>query len=223
VEYGEELKDHAAAAVASGELALIALRRSDLAGAAAHTARARRAIEVGALEGYPASALPLASGARIALLEGDRDRAERLLREAAETGARLTVAVPILALQTRLELARCAIGLGDVREAQTLLLEANEIVAARPDLGVLVDELHEIEVELQARMASGLTTRSLTPAEVRLLPLLTTHLTFREIGEHLFVSQHTVKTQAISIYRKLGVTSRASAVQTARRLGLLGS
>jgi LuxR family transcriptional regulator, maltose regulon positive regulatory protein len=221
--YGDELGHHAATAIACGELAVIALRRSDLAGAAAHTTRARHAIDDGALDGYPLCALSLASAAHIALLEGDRDRATRLLREAHETGLRLTVAVPSLALQTRLELTRCAIGLGSMREARAYLDEANELVAARPDLGVLVDELREIEEQHHTLLGSGLSIGSLTPAEKRLLPLLTTHLTFREIGEQLFVSQHTVKTQAISIYRKLGVTSRGSAVETARRVGLIGS
>jgi LuxR family maltose regulon positive regulatory protein len=223
VKYGDELGNHAAAAIAYGELAAVALRRSDLAGAGTFAARARRAIEAGALEGYPLCAISLASAAHLALLLGDRDRADRLLREAHEPGSRLTVAVPTLALQIRLELARCAIGLGDARVAQMYLDEANDLVLARPDLGVLVDELREIETELHTLSASGLAIRSLTPAEMRLLPLLTTHLSFREIGEQLFVSQHTVKTQAISIYRKLGVTSRASAVQAARRVGLLGS
>jgi LuxR family maltose regulon positive regulatory protein len=35
------------------------------------------------------------------------------------------------------------------------------------------------------------------------------------------VSKHTVKTQAISIYRKLGASSRSEAVQQAQQLGLL--
>jgi LuxR family maltose regulon positive regulatory protein len=221
--YGDELGHHAAEAIACGELTVIALRRSDLADAATCAARAHRAIEVGALDGYPLCAISLASAAHLAVRLGDGDRAHRLLMEAREPSSRLTVAVPHVALQTRLELARCAIGLGDGREARTYLDEANEIVAARPNLGVLVDELREIEAELRTLSASGLEIRSLTPAEMRVLPLLTTHLSFREIGERLFVSQHTVKTHAISIYRKLGVTSRASAVQAARRLGLLGS
>jgi LuxR family transcriptional regulator, maltose regulon positive regulatory protein len=223
VKYAEELENHAAAASACGELAMIALRQSDLAGAAAHTARACQAIEAGGLEGYPTNALSLASAAHIAVLEGDRERATRLLAEARATGSRLTVAIPVLALQSRLALARCAIGLGDVRAAQASLDEANELVAARPALGVLIDQLREIEAELHALAASGLAITPLTPAEVRLLPLLTTHLSFREIGELLFISRHTVKTHAISIYRKLGVTSRAGAVQAARRLGVLGS
>ena len=62
---------------------------------------------------------------------------------------------------------------------------------------------------------------SLTTAELRLVPLLSTHLSFREIGERLYVSRHTVKTQAISVYRKLGVSSRSEAITRMRMLGLL--
>jgi LuxR family maltose regulon positive regulatory protein len=46
-------------------------------------------------------------------------------------------------------------------------------------------------------------------------------LTFREIGERVFLSPHTVKTQAISIYGKLGASSRSEAVERAIELGLL--
>jgi Bacterial regulatory proteins, luxR family len=53
------------------------------------------------------------------------------------------------------------------------------------------------------------------------LPLLATHLSFREMGQRLYVSQHTVKTQALSIYRKLGVSSRSQAVQRVQEIGLL--
>ena len=61
----------------------------------------------------------------------------------------------------------------------------------------------------------------LTAAELRLLPLLTTHLSFREIAEQLYVSRNTVKTQAISVYRKLNVSSRSEAIACARGLGLV--
>jgi LuxR family transcriptional regulator, maltose regulon positive regulatory protein len=61
----------------------------------------------------------------------------------------------------------------------------------------------------------------LTGAELRLLPLLATHLSFREIGERLHVSRNTVKTQAISVYRKLGVSNRSAAVEQAAGLGLV--
>ena len=61
----------------------------------------------------------------------------------------------------------------------------------------------------------------LTAAELRLLPLLATHLSFREIGEQLYVSRNTIKTQAISVYRKLGVSRRSDAIERAGSLGLI--
>ena len=62
---------------------------------------------------------------------------------------------------------------------------------------------------------------SLTLAETRVLQYLPTHLSFPDIADDLVVSRFTVKTQALAIYRKLGVHSRREAVQTARILGLL--
>jgi LuxR family transcriptional regulator, maltose regulon positive regulatory protein len=62
---------------------------------------------------------------------------------------------------------------------------------------------------------------SLTTAELRVLPLMATHLSFREIAAELFVSRNTVRSQAMSVYRKLGASSRSQAVARSRALGLL--
>ena len=62
---------------------------------------------------------------------------------------------------------------------------------------------------------------ALTAAELRLLPLLSTHLSFPQIAEEMFLSRHTIKSQAMSIYRKLGASSRSQAVARSRELGLL--
>ena len=70
--------------------------------------------------------------------------------------------------------------------------------------------------------AESLASSALTVAELRLLPLLATHLTYREIGERLFVSRNTIKSQAVSLLRKLGARSRNDAVETAEQIGLLG-
>jgi LuxR family transcriptional regulator, maltose regulon positive regulatory protein len=59
------------------------------------------------------------------------------------------------------------------------------------------------------------------PAELRVIPLLATHLTSAEIAAELFVSVHTVKSQQASLYRKLGTSSRSQAISRARQLGLL--
>jgi LuxR family maltose regulon positive regulatory protein len=85
----------------------------------------------------------------------------------------------------------------------------------------MVEEAAEIQRQVETMRGDMIGASTLTTAELRLLPLLTTHLSFREIGAQLFVSHNTVKTQAISIYRKLDATSRSEAVDRAVRVGLL--
>jgi LuxR family transcriptional regulator, maltose regulon positive regulatory protein len=46
-------------------------------------------------------------------------------------------------------------------------------------------------------------------------------LSFPEIGGELFLSRNTIKSQAHSIYRKLGASTRSQTVARARELGLL--
>lgn len=61
----------------------------------------------------------------------------------------------------------------------------------------------------------------LTAREEVVLSRLADHESVRGLAETLSVSPHTIKTQLQSIYRKLGVTSRQSALEAARELGLL--
>jgi ATP/maltotriose-dependent transcriptional regulator MalT len=58
-------------------------------------------------------------------------------------------------------------------------------------------------------------------ARAQQLQPLATHLSFREMGQRLYLSPHTVKTQALSIYRKLGVSSRGQAVQRMQEISPL--
>ena len=58
-------------------------------------------------------------------------------------------------------------------------------------------------------------------AELRLLPLLTTHLTVQEIAAELSLSPHNIRSQMKSIYRKLEASNRYQAVTRARELELL--
>jgi LuxR family transcriptional regulator, maltose regulon positive regulatory protein len=61
----------------------------------------------------------------------------------------------------------------------------------------------------------------LSKSEVRVLRYLPTHLSAPEIAGELSVSTSTVKTHLRNLYAKLGVHSRAEAVESARTLGLL--
>ena len=72
-----------------------------------------------------------------------------------------------------------------------------------------------------AALEPNLKAFPLSPAELRLAPFLATSLSFAAIGQRLHVSRSTVKTQALSIYRKLGASSRTSAVEALIRLDLL--
>ena len=64
-------------------------------------------------------------------------------------------------------------------------------------------------------------TVSLTPAETRVLTLLTTYQTLAGIGSQLGIARPTVKTHVQNIYKKLGATKRAEAVKLAESAGLL--
>jgi Bacterial regulatory proteins, luxR family len=46
-------------------------------------------------------------------------------------------------------------------------------------------------------------------------------MTFREIGAQLYISRNTVKTEAVSIYRKLGASTRSGAINRAIELDLV--
>jgi DNA-binding NarL/FixJ family response regulator len=61
----------------------------------------------------------------------------------------------------------------------------------------------------------------LTPREVEVLALLAEGLGNKEIAARLGISDHTVKTHVAAVFAKLDVSTRAEAVASAARLGLL--
>ena len=134
----------------------------------------------------------------------------------------LTYALPYLAVQARIELTRVHLALADLAGARTLMREIDELLKRRPGLGTLVGEAEALRARLAKERGPSVPGASaLTAAELRLLPLLSTHLSFPEIAAELFLSPNTIKSQAVSIYRKLGAATRSQAVTRARELGLL--
>jgi ATP/maltotriose-dependent transcriptional regulator MalT len=65
------------------------------------------------------------------------------------------------------------------------------------------------------------TATTLSAAELRVLELLPTHLSLREIGDQLYISRNTVKSQVAAIYQRLGCSTRTEVVRRGRDLGLL--
>jgi LuxR family maltose regulon positive regulatory protein len=70
--------------------------------------------------------------------------------------------------------------------------------------------------DAQARLIEPLSER-----ELELLRLLPSHLSYREIGERMYLSTNTVKSYVKSVYRKLDADRRTEAVEHARAIGLV--
>jgi LuxR family maltose regulon positive regulatory protein len=223
VEVGMDAGAWPAASTALAQRCLLAIQRDDWAQAETLANQALAIMAARQLDDYIQSPLVRAVAARTALHRGDVPAARDHLVHATRLRPLLTYAIADNAVQTLLELGRAYLTLDDLAGARTVLRQARDILKLRPDLGILPAQVKELWSRLEQAREAGPEASSLTNAELRLLPLLATHLSFTEIGERLFVSKHTVKTQAISIYRKLGVSSRSQAVQRGQEIGLLAA
>ena len=205
-------------AVALGQRSLLAMARNQWGPAELLASQAGTVLRQAGFEGTLACAVQ----ARAALHGGDIPAARQQLVNAQRLRPELTYAIPHIAVQARIELIRVHLALADMAGARTLIREIDELLKRRPDLGTLVKEAEELRAQIAKKGGSGAPgASSLTAAELRLLPLLTTHLTFPEIGQELFLSTNTIKSQAYSIYRKLGASTRSQAITRSRELGLL--
>jgi LuxR family maltose regulon positive regulatory protein len=221
VEVAEDTGATVAATVALAERAILAISRQDWHEAETLVEQARSLVIKAHLEDCATSIVVYAAAARVAIHHGNRDRADQDLARAKQLQPQATHALPYYAVQARLELVRAYLALSDVAAARTVLREVDDLMRWRPDLGALPLQANQLRSQLDHLGADAIAMSSLTIAERRLLPLLPTHHSFREIGQHLHISQHTVKTQAMSIYRKLGVSSRGQAIQQLQEIGLL--
>jgi LuxR family maltose regulon positive regulatory protein len=209
-------------ALCLSQLALLAVERDDWDQAAELAARARSQLERFRLAGYPTMSLVLAVAA---LTEAQRGRVQAATDDCAEAARLLDGIddfVPWYVAEVRIVLARVALRLSDVVGARAFIEVATLAVRSTPGTPVLDAWLKDASAQVQAYSSSAVTApASLTAAELRILGLLPTHLSFREMGSQLYVSPNTVKTQAQAVYRKLDASSRSEAVARARALGLL--
>ena len=209
--------------VSESELAVLAMDGGRWAEAAGRVEAALAVVDEARMQDYATCVLAFAAAARLAVHRGDMEGANRELTRAMPARPSLTFVFPFLAVRLRLQLAKVYWAIADYSAARHLLREIDDIVLRRPALGALGQEVSEFRRIVTSNGQGGPAGGSpLTPAELRLLPYLQTHLTIREIGERLFVSRNTVSSQVTSIYRKLGVSSRNDAVTQATTIGLLG-
>jgi LuxR family maltose regulon positive regulatory protein len=184
--------------------------------------QARTSLRLRGTEQSYVTSLVRAAGARIALHRGDVAAARQELVSAQRLRSELTYALPHIAVQARIELARVHLALTDLAGARTLMREIDELLRRRPGLGILVGQAEGLRAQLSKQHGPSTPGASaLTAAELRLLPLLSTHLSFPQIAAEMSLSPNTVKSQAYSLYPKLAASTRNQAVTRARELGLL--
>ena len=218
VSVGEQADAYEAVTIALCERSLLAMIRNrwnqaDGLADQAHALLCRHGLQ------EPVACMTLA---RTALHRGDLTAVRQQLTAAQRIRSVLTYAMPVLAVQVRSELARVHLALADLAGARTLMQEIDELLRRRPELGTLADEARTLRDRLANEHGSSSPGASaLTAAELRVLPLLSTHLSFPEIAAELFVSRNTVKSHVLSVYRKLNASSRSQAVSRARELRLL--
>ena len=209
-------------ALCLAQLALLAVERDDWPLGVELAARARLQIERSRLGQQPTMSLVLAVAAMAHAHLGHIEAAKSDSGEAARLLEAMDDFAPWYVAEVRIVLSRAALRLTDVVGARTLLDDASRALRAAPETPVLRAWLDEARAQVESYSASAaIAPGSLTTAELRILRLLPTHLSFREMGSRLYVSPNTVKTQAQAVYRKLDASSRSEAVVRARDLGLL--
>jgi LuxR family transcriptional regulator, maltose regulon positive regulatory protein len=207
-------------AACSAQLALLAHRDGDWARAGQLAAHASDIVKEFSLNDV-VTMMPVHTASALTLAQ--HRRVEEAQHSAARAKSILAAVAPVLAwqgIQTRTMLARTHLLLGEPAPARLLLSEAEQASGSFEAPG-LRQNLNEVwEMVHTTALTTHLGRSSVTTAELKVLQLLHTHLSFQEIGDSLHLSRNTVKTQAISVYRKLGVGSRSEAVQQAQILGL---
>ncbi len=209
-------------ALALSHLALLDVYDGDVESAYRRSSQALGIMRRENLEGVTMGTLVFAVGALVAARNGRTDEEARASIVARHLLARLGPISPRTALAGYLALGWAAVAAGVRPKAVAMSREAEAAQRRDPSAVFLNGQLDELRDALTRTGDSEVAYyQPLTSAELRVLAYLPTHLSIKEIAERIIVSRNTVKTQCVSIYRKLGASSRSDAVAAARRIGLL--
>ncbi|MDT5278618.1 MAG: hypothetical protein QOG95_5550 [Mycobacterium sp.] len=219
----ERIGDRRYLIYALGYLALIAAEAGDITSAERLVRRANGGGTVLGAQEYFVGVMVCMAAAAIFTRRGDVSAAADAVSMAVAS-ARQGGAIPEI-VKTLLAQAEIAERLGDHHTARTTRNEASSLIEQRHGSGmdpaILVTAGAHPDVSLAPPAAPSHAADELTARERQVLSLLATPLSRREIGQRLHVSLNTIKTQQRSLYRKLGVVDRHTAVERARALGLL--
>jgi LuxR family transcriptional regulator, maltose regulon positive regulatory protein len=201
------------------QLALLAIEEDDWQLAEMLASQSRAQVDRSGLGDYPVMALALAVSAQVRSRTGRLEEAAADMRHGARLLAQLDEFATWFEAETSIALARTAARLGDPAAARRALADGARAAKLTPGAVVLEEWIGQTTAAIESAIVGG--AGDLTPAELRILQFLPTHLSFPQIAAQVFVSPNTVKTQAQGVYRKLGVSSRRAAVERALEAGLI--
>jgi LuxR family maltose regulon positive regulatory protein len=179
---------------------------------------------------WGAAAIPVVAGLRVVqgrqayrrgAVEEARELLERAVTNAEADGRHLTVVAALVFL------ADASLAGGHGAAARAALVRAREFVDDnQPVMPVAAGWLERAEqrigrTSIRDATHTGRLIEPLTDRELSILRVLPGSASQREIAAALYLSINTVKAYTKSLYRKLGVGSRADAVSAARSLGLI--
>lgn len=208
-------------ALCLAQLALLVAQDEDWEKATVLISRARKQVRACGLDRYPTMSLVFAVSGLVRAQRGMVDEARGDLVSSTRLLGELGDFAAWYEAETRITMARTALRLGDVTAARSLLSEASHALREASDSTALRAWLEEMRVQLDAATRSAGETCALTTAELRVLQLLPTHLSYPAMAQRLYVSPNTVKTHVRAVYRKLDASSRGEAVAHAFAAGLL--
>jgi LuxR family maltose regulon positive regulatory protein len=211
----------------AGLLAQLLIEVGDLDGAR-RISREVRDVGVAAEEGWGQGAAAAIASLRLAearlVMATDPRAAIPALQRAAELAE--TWGWPTVVLASLCHLAAAQWTIGDRSAAQLTLDRATDVAAPGEARAVMVRRLEELQARIGRAAATtahhqGALVEELTDRELAILRALRGPLSAREIGSEMYLSINTVKSYTKSLYRKLGVVSRAHAVRRGHELGLI--
>jgi len=209
----------AVGALCLAQLALLALDQDDAARADELASRALKQADRFGLEEEASAAVIFATSALVLRRRGRVKDAVRHVKVSTRMVETFRDLAAWYEAEARITLARALLQLDDATHARAHLMDAGVYMRRVEDAPVLTRWLEDALERTDQVAASA--PWPLTAAELRILHLLPTHLSFREIADRLSVSTSTAKSHARAIYRKLDVSSRAEAVETAQAAGLI--
>jgi LuxR family maltose regulon positive regulatory protein len=222
IEVGRELVP-LVALFAEGLLAILDCERQDWNAVSRRLHDARKMIDAGGLGEYWMTAgVELADGLTS---EHHDDLAGAEMAMARSLVLYRRGQAPVEIANALLHLARVHVRQGHDPVANDEIDEAAMLIRSCPDPGPRIRRLLG-QARGRARTEARLAHRppgveELSEGEFRVLRLLASDLTQREIGAELYLSLNTIKSHTRSIFRKLGASNREQCVARARELELI--